>query len=70
MPHGWTVTGQRGTEDYVSGKWGPVMVVSVETHDGTTQDFRIPQAQYTPESVEAVVNEWYERQQAVANLGR
>lgn len=69
MAGGWRVTGQRGTEDYVSGRWGQVMIVSVETDDGTTRDFRIPAAQYTADNVTAIVDDWYAHQQAIASLG-
>lgn len=66
---GWRVVSQRGTEDLVNGRWTQVMVVGVQTDDGTTNDFRIPMAQYTKESVAAEVNAWFERHQDVANLG-
>jgi len=68
MANGWRVTGQRGTEDIVNGKFVPVMEVSVSTDDGTTNTFRVPQAQYTPKSVAAIVDEWFERHQGVAGL--
>lgn len=67
---GYQVTGQRGTEDLVNGRWQQLMVVSVQTDDGTTKDFRIPEAQYTPDSVKAIIDEWYERQQAVHAIGQ
>lgn len=44
------------------------MIVSVQTDDGTTKDFRIPAANYTVEGVAAEVEAWAERQKAVANL--
>jgi len=44
------------------------MVVSVVTDDGTTKDFRIPDANYTPDKVAAIVGEWFERQQMVSGL--
>lgn len=45
-----------------------VMIVNVQTDDGTTKEFRIPEAKYTVESVNALISEWYEKQQAIANL--
>lgn len=68
MANGWRVVSQRGTEDLVNGKFVPVMEIVVETIDGTTNTFRIPQPQYTAELVRARVEEWYERHQAVADL--
>jgi hypothetical protein len=68
MADGWRVTGQRGTEDLVNSRFSEVMVVSVVTDDGTTKDFRIPAAQYTPDNVAAIVGAWFEQQQAVSNL--
>lgn len=68
MANGWRVTGQRGSEDLVNGRWTDVMIVSVATDDGTTKDFRIPEARYTPENVSAIVNEWFEKHQGVANI--
>lgn len=65
---GWRVVSQRGTEDLVNGRWTDVMIVSVQTDDGTTKDFRIPAANYTVEGVAAEVEAWAERQKAVANL--
>lgn len=68
MANGWRVTGQRGTEELVNGRFVDVMVVSVLTDDGTAVDFRVPRAQYTADNVSAQVDEWYERHQGVANL--
>lgn len=68
MPGGWSVQSQRGTEDLQNGRFVQVMEVVVQTTDGTTNTFRIPQGQYTADNVKAIVNEWYERHQAVANL--
>lgn len=65
---GWSVTGQRGTEDLINGRWVNIMIVSVAMNDGTTKDFRIPEANYTPEGVAAEVEAWAERQRAIANL--
>lgn len=65
---GWQVVSQRGTEDLVNGRWTEIMIVTVQTADGTTKDFRIPQANYTTEGVAAIVDEWAERQKAIANL--
>lgn len=68
MAKGWRVVSQRGTEDLQNGRFVQVMEVVVQTDDGTSNTFRIPTTQYTATSVAAVVDEWYERHQAVANL--
>lgn len=68
MAQGWSVVGQRSSDDLVGGKFTQVMIVNVLTDDGTTKEFRIPEAKYTPESVRALIEEWYEKQQAVAGL--
>jgi len=68
MANGWQVTGQRDSEDLVNGRFVPVMVVSVLTDSGTPMTFRIPVTRYSGPAVEALVTEWYERHQAVANL--
>lgn len=68
MADGWRVTGQRGTEDLINGRLVPVMEVNVATDDGTTRQFRVPEALYTADKVKALVDEWYERHGAVAAL--
>lgn len=68
MANGWRVTGQRGTDDVVNGRFVRVMLIDVVTDDGTSTQFRVPEAQYTAVNVEATVNAWYEHQQAVAQL--
>lgn len=68
MAEGWRVTGQRGTEDLQNGHFVDVMEINVVTDDGTTKTFRVPTTKYSPTSVHAIVQEWYERQQAVHNL--
>lgn len=68
MPNGWRVTGTRGTDDLVGGRLVQVMEVQIETDDGATNIFRVPAAQYTPDTVRAVVNEWYDRHRAIINL--
>lgn len=68
MADGWQITGARGTEDYIGGRFVPVMEFTVVTADGTTNTFRLPTAQYTPENVAATVNEWYARHLAVIGL--
>lgn len=68
MADGWRVTGQRGTEEPINGKFQAVMEVNVVTDDGTTNTFRIPTTRYGAEAVKAMVDEWFERHQAVANL--
>lgn len=68
MPNGWTVTGQRGTEELVNGRWTQVMVVSVVTDGGTNKEFRVPEASYTKENVRAIVDAWFEHEQGVASL--
>ncbi len=68
MPAGWRVVSQRGTEDIVNGKFVQVMEIVVETTDGATNTFRVPQTQYTAELVKAKVNDWYERYQSVVDL--
>lgn len=68
MANGWRVTGQRGTEDLINGRLAPVMEINVETTNGTTVQFRVPTAQYTADGVKALVDEWYERHQAVVGL--
>lgn len=68
MANGWRVIGQRGTEDLIGGRLVPVMEVNIQTDDGTTNQFRVPVAQYTAEGVKALVDEWYERHQEIASL--
>lgn len=68
MPDGWSVTGQRSSDDLIGGKFMQVMIVNIVTDDGTTKEFRIPEAKYTGESVRAIIDDWYEHQQAVAHL--
>lgn len=68
MANGWRVTGQRGTQDIQNGRLVAAMEVNVVTDDGTEKTFMVPEGSYTPESVAAIVDAWYERQQAVANL--
>lgn len=68
MPNGWRVVGQRGTSDIVAGRLVDVMEVTVQTDDGTERSFKVPEALYTKENVEAQVNAWYEQHQAIAGL--
>ena len=68
MPGGWRVTGQRGAEDLVNGRFVDVMEVSVVTDDGTTKSFRIPLGQYSRDNVKAIVDGWYEHVQAVNDI--
>lgn len=68
MAEGWRVTSQRGTDDVVNGQFIRVMLVAVTTDQGVTNEFRVPLSQYTPENVKAIVDEWFERTQGVANL--
>jgi len=68
MADGWHVTGQRGTDDVINGRLVKVMLVSVQTDGGVTNDFRVPESQYTPDNVKAIVDAWYERTQGVAGL--
>lgn len=68
MADGWRVTGQRGTDDVINGKFVKVMLISVATDDGVTNDFRVPESQYTPANVKAIVDAWYEQTRGVAGL--
>lgn len=68
MAQGWRITGQRGSDEPINGRFQRVMVIGVQTDDGTTTEFRVPEAQYTPTAVAALIEDWYERQQAIANL--
>ena len=65
---GWRVTGARGSEDPVNGRFIPVMVVSVVTDNNDTQEFRIPQTQYNDLAVKAIIDAWYERHVGVIGL--
>lgn len=70
MAGGWRVTGARGSEDIVNGRFVPVMEVSVTTDDGTENRFRIPTAQYTPDTVKATIDEWYNRHMGIMGLNQ
>lgn len=65
---GYRVTGARGSEDPVNGRFVPVMVVSVVTDNGDTNEFRVPASQYTPDNVKAIIDTWYEQHQGVMDL--
>lgn len=65
---GYHITGARGSEDPINGRFVPVMVVSVQTDNGDTVEFRVPTAQYTADQVKAITDAWYEQHVAVMGV--
>lgn len=69
MASGWRVVGQRGVEQFQpNGQFEQGMEVQIKTDSGTYKTFFIPQGMYTAENVKAVIEAWYEHEQAVNNL--
>lgn len=68
MPQGWHVTGAKGSEDIVNGRWVPIMEVTVLTDDGTENRFRIPTAQYNEANVRSIVDVWYQHHLGVMGI--
>jgi hypothetical protein len=68
MADGWRVTGRRGTQELINGRLVPAMEVNVATDSGTEKQFIIPEANYTPERVKAIIDAWYELDRAVGEL--
>lgn len=67
---GWHITGQRRTEQMdANGNFGPVVLVSMKTDGGTTATFDIPDKLYNAQYVQATIQEWVDRHDAVAALG-
>lgn len=67
---GWHVTGQRRTEQMDgNGNFGPVVLVSIKTDNGTTATFDIPDRLYNVEYARATIQEWIDRHDGVAALG-
>lgn len=69
MPAGWNVVSQKHTERYMpNGAFQDVVEVQIQATDGTFKTLVVPQAQYTPETVKALGDQWLEMHQAVFNL--
>lgn len=69
-PMGWRVTAQQHTETYTpGGQFETGVRVSFVTKNGTHGQIFVPDAQYTAENVTDRINEFAEREDAVASLG-
>jgi hypothetical protein len=69
MANGWRVDSQRYTERYMpNGQFQDVVEVQVQADDGTFATIVVPTAQYTPENVTALADDWLARHLAVRNL--
>jgi hypothetical protein len=67
---GWRTTTQRHTEQYnANGVFEPGVIVGFVTDNGTPGSMFFPEATYGPATVTARINEFVERENAVANLG-
>ena len=63
----WIVTGQQYAERYMpNGQFQDVAEVQIQAvDDGAFYQLRIPLAQYSPETVKALANDWYATHVAV-----
>lgn len=68
VANGYIITGQRGTQEIVSGRLMPAMEISVRTDDGGEKVFIVLETNYTKEKVTAIIDEWYERYRDIATI--